>query len=127
MIEDPMERFQVIVDSAAPKRKAFPEEYRISDNLVEGCQSSVWLAGWIDEDSGLFELKIDSDAPALMGVVSLFEELYSGSSPAEVLEVEPEFLSELEIDRILTPTRRRGLGFVREKIVQLAGKNDRQS
>ncbi len=124
VIEDPLERFQIIVDSGASKLRGFPKEYQIDENLVEGCQSSVWLVGKIEPDTGLFDLQMDSDAPALKGVVALFAELYSGVRPDEVIEVEPEFLDRLGISGILTTTRRRGLGFVRAKIVQLAGQRN---
>lgn len=120
LIEDPMERFQLIVDTAGSRLRSFPASKKNDESLIPGCRSQVWIAEGDESRPDNFDLRLESDAPALRGVVSLFCELYSGVPAREVIEVEPEFVSTLKIDSLLTPTRRRGLGFIRESIRELA-------
>lgn len=119
IIEDPAERFQAIVDRgrrAAP----LPEEARDDDHLVPGCTSRVWLAGWLDEETGTCQYRAEADAPSIHGLATMLCALYSGAAPAEVVAVEPDCLAELGIDRQLSPTRLRGLGQIRRRIRELA-------
>ena len=78
--------------------------------------------GWIDDETGVFDLRIDSEAPALKGVGTLLADIYSGADPVDVIETEPVFVEELKIDQNLTPTRLRGLGNIRKQIVEFAKK-----
>ncbi len=117
-IEDPAERFQVIVDSAGSGEN-FPKDCEQDIYLVEGCTSRVWVVGQILED-GTFELHIKSEAPALHGIGKLLTDLYSGEDPTEVVETEPRFVEALQLDRSLSPTRLRGLGNIRKQIVDFA-------
>ncbi|MDF1740648.1 MAG: SufE family protein [Verrucomicrobiales bacterium] len=119
IIPDPLERFQLIVESGGGSAEPFPEEARTEANLVPGCVSKVWVTGGVKE--GILDLSIDSEAPALAAIGTLMCRLYSGARFSEVLAVEPDFIAELGIDRNLTPTRLRGLGNIRKRIVELAG------
>ena len=118
IIPDPLERFQLIVESRGGGADIFPEEARTEVNLVPGCVSKVWVTGAVD--NGVLDLRIDSEAPALAAIGTLMCRLYSGAEAAEVVAVEPDFIVELGIDRNLTPTRLRGLGNIRKRIVELA-------
>lgn len=115
VIDDPFERFQVIVETA--NSGEFPERFRKEENLIPGCTSQVWLGAWI-EDGEEVRVAIDSDAPALKGIGSLFVRIYSGSSRNEIRELEPSFISQLGIDRQLTPTRQRGLKNIRHRLLE---------
>lgn len=118
VIPDPLERFQLIVESGGGSSDPFPEACRVDANLVPGCVSKVWVTGSLDEE--ILDLRIDSEAPVLAAIGSLLCRLYSGAEVSEIIEVEPEFVTELDIDRNLTPTRLRGLGNIRKRIIELA-------
>ena len=115
LIEDPLERFQVIVETAGQGK--FPEHFRVDDFLVPGCTSRVWLAAWCEDQ--LVRVALDSDAPALKGVGALFERIYSESSKDEICALEPDFIQRLGIDRQLTPTRQRGIANIRRRLVEI--------
>ncbi len=121
LIEDPLERFQVIVETAT--RNDYPNQFRTDDYLVPGCTSRVWLAAWSEGE--LVRIALDSDAPALKGVGALFERIYSESTRSEICELEPDFFHRLGIDRQLTPTRRRGFAHIRRRLVELVEGLDR--
>lgn len=118
IIPDPLERFQLIVESGGGKAEPFPEESRTEENLVPGCVSKVWVTGSVR--GSVLDLRIDSEAPALAAIGTLLCRLYSGAEVAEIITVEPDFVAELGIDRNLTPTRLRGLGNIRMRIIELA-------
>lgn len=119
LIEDPRERFQVIVETGASLLESFPEKFRNDDHLVPGCVSKVWIALWQGDD-GVIELRIDSESPALRGIGALYCRLYSGASGQEIIDTDPVFIATLKIDLNLTPTRMRGLHRIRELIVESA-------
>lgn len=116
LIDDPRERFQLIVETAASS-DPFPEEQRRDENLVRGCVSKTWLSVKRQED-GTFKVAIESESPALDAIAGLFCRVYSGSSAPEILTTEPDFVARLGIDRHLTPTRLRGLQRLREMLVE---------
>ncbi len=117
LIEDPRERFQLIVETGASLLEPFPEELRNDAHLVPGCVSKVWLAIREGND-GKIELRIDSESPALRSVGALFCRVYSGVSAREIIDTAPEFIEALKIDLNLTPTRMRGLRHIRELILE---------
>lgn len=117
LIDDPRERFQIIVETAGGGSTPLPESERTEQNLVPGCVSKVWLA-LRPQGDGTVEVLIESESPALAGIAALFCRVYSGSNPTEILATEPNFIERLGIDRFLTPTRARGLRRLREMLVE---------
>jgi len=75
--------------------------------LVKGCQSQVWLHASLD-DQGRMELKADSDAMIVKGLVALLLKAYSGLTPKEVLRTPPRFIEALEFTEYLSPSRANG-------------------
>lgn len=112
-LEDPQERFGYLID-IAKDRDPLPEDYKTEPFRIEGCQSQLWLAPRFEQGQCFFE--IDSDALITKGVAGMLAELYSGSTPQEILSLEPDFLAELGITQHLTPNRRNGLSNVWKKI-----------
>ena len=92
---------------------------KTDDLLVKGCQSQVWLHAQLDTD-GLIRFSGDSDALIVKGLVSLLLEVYSGSTPSEVLSTSSEFLKEIGLAENLTPSRTNGL-FSMVKQIQFYG------
>lgn len=87
---------------------AFPEHLRTEQNIVNGCQSQVWLSAELDSQ-GQMILHGDSDALIVKGLVGLLLKVYSGSAPSDILATPPEFLRALGFEGNLSPSRANGL------------------
>lgn len=87
----------------------FPNSMKISDNLIYGCQSQVWILISID-DGGIIELNGDSDAAIVKGLIAIIFVLYHGLTPIEIMkfDVRPFFI-ELELIQHLTISRAQGI------------------
>lgn len=84
------------------------EELKAEQNIVKGCQSQVWLHAGLNAQ-GQMDLVGDSDALIVKGLVALLLNVYSGATPAEVLNTPPEFLRALGFEGNLSPSRANGL------------------
>lgn len=82
-------------------------DLQIKENLVDGCQSQLYLHTELRDDKLFFEA--DSDALISAGLAYLLITVYSGETPETVLKCPPTFLEELEISSSLTPNRANGL------------------
>ncbi|XGC82450.1 SufE family protein [Bdellovibrio bacteriovorus] len=87
---------------------AMPENLKVEQNAVKGCQSQVWLAANLNENNQVL-LHGDSDALIVKGLVGLLLYVYSGATPAEILSTPPEFLKALGFEGNLSPSRANGL------------------
>ena len=104
--EDWLDRYQLLID-LGNEQKPLPEEYKTDNNLIEGCQSRVWLqADFVD---GKVQFRAESDALIVKGIVSLLIKVYSGHTPDEILESEPYFVEAIGLKEHLSPTRSNGL------------------
>ena len=104
--EDWLDRYQLLIDLGGDQ-EPLPEEYKIDNNLIEGCQSRVWLQA--DLVDGKVQFRAESDALIVKGIVSLLIKVYSGHTPDEILEVEPYFVEAIGLKEHLSPTRSNGL------------------
>ena len=105
--DDWMDRYQLLIDLGS-EQAPLAEEYKSDDNLIEGCQSRVWLQADLMPDSTVRFLA-DSDALIVKGIVSLLVKVYSGHTPAEILDNEPYFVEAIGLKEHLSPTRSNGL------------------
>ena len=83
------------------------EKDKIDDNLINGCQSRVWLACSMQE--GRLYFKADSDAIITKGIISLLIRVYSGQMPADILASDFSFIDRIGLKENLSPTRAGGL------------------
>ena len=116
-LDDWMDRYAVIIDmgNAMP---ALDEQYKTADNLIDGCQSRVWLqADCID---GKMRLQADSDAIITKGIISLLISVYSGRTPEEIAADDFGFVAEIGLKENLSPTRANGLVSMIDTIKNLA-------
>ena len=104
--EDWLDRYQLLIDLGGDQ-EPLPEEYKTDNNLIEGCQSRVWLQA--DLVDGKVQFRAESDALIVKGIVSLLIKVYSGHTPDEILEVEPYFVEAIGLKEHLSPTRSNGL------------------
>ena len=104
--EDWLDRYQLLID-LGNEQEPLPEEYKTDNNLIEGCQSRVWLQADFVDGKVLF--RAESDALIVKGIVSLLINVYSGHTPDEILESEPYFVEAIGLKEHLSPTRSNGL------------------
>ncbi|MCQ2289137.1 MAG: SufE family protein [Muribaculaceae bacterium] len=104
--DDWMDRYQVIIDmgNALP---ALGEQYKTADNIIEGCQSRVWLQA--DFEDGVLRFTADSDAIIVKGIISMLVRVLSGHTPAEILDADLYFIDRIGLHDHLSPTRSNGL------------------
>ena len=104
--DDWLDRYQLLIDLGT-EQEPLPDEYKTDNNLIEGCQSRVWLqADFVD---GKVEFRAESDALIVKGIVSLLVKVYSGHTPQEILDNEPYFVEAIGLREHLSPTRSNGL------------------
>ena len=104
--DDWLDRYQLLIDLGG-EQEPLPAEYKTDNNLIEGCQSRVWLqADYVD---GKVFFRAESDALIVKGIVSLLIKVYSGRTPDEILDNEPYFVEAIGLKEHLSPTRSNGL------------------
>ena len=89
------------------KLNEFPEDKRLEDYKVKGCQSSVWLVS--EQKDGKIFFKADSDSTIVKGLIALMIRTLSGQSPDEILNAKLEFIEKIGLKQHLAQTRTNGL------------------
>ena len=101
--DDWMDRYQLLID-LGNEQEPLDEKYKTEQNLIEGCQSRVWLQA--DEEDGKIIFKAESDALIVKGIISLLMKVLSGHTPDEILNAD---LYKIGLKEHLSPTRSNGL------------------
>lgn len=104
--DDWLDRYQLLIDLGS-EQEPLPVECKTDNNLIEGCQSRVWLQA--DYVEGKVHFRAESDAMIVKGIVSLLIKVYSGRTPDEILDNEPYFVEAIGLKEHLSPTRSNGL------------------
>ncbi len=121
-LDDWMDKYQLLIDLGSGL-EPLEERYRTVDNLIDGCQSRVWLkASLVD---GKMELGADSDALIVKGIIALLVRVLNHQAPEDVLRADLYFMEEIGLREHLSPTRSNGVlamvGRIREKALAFAG------
>jgi len=119
MFDNWMDRYQYIIDMGR-QLPDYPDSDKVAAYKIEGCQSNVWLRS--TQEAGRLHFRATSDAAIVSGLIAILMRVYDGREPQEILESEPQFLSELGLDKHLSPTRSNGLHAMIERIYGIAGK-----
>jgi cysteine desulfuration protein SufE len=106
-LDDWMDRYSYIID-LGNSLPAIDEQYKTPQNLIEGCQSRVWLNAELTAD-GLLKFTADSDAIIVKGIISMLIQVLSGHTPQEVLDADLYFIDRIGLSEHLSPTRSNGL------------------
>lgn len=106
LFEDWMDRYQYLIDLGR-RLPEFPEELRSEENRIRGCQSQVWFVAERRDDRLYF--RAISDAAIVSGLIALLLRLYSGRRPQDILDTPPDFVTALQLESHLSPTRSNGL------------------
>ena len=104
--EDWMDKYSLIMDMAS-SLEPLDDVYKNNENLIEGCQSRVWLQADLVDGNIIF--KGDSDALIVKGIVAMLINTLSGHSPKEILESDLYFIEKIGLKENLSPTRSNGL------------------
>ena len=105
--DDWMDRYQLLIDIGS-EQKPLPEKEKNESNLIDGCQSRVWLTAALDE-SGNVVFQAESDALIVKGIVTLLIRVLSGHTPDEILNADLHFIEDIGLREHLSPTRSNGL------------------
>ena len=104
--DDWMDRYQLLIDIGS-EQPPLDEKYKTQSNLIDGCQSRVWLQA--DLIDGKIHFQAESDALIVKGIVALLVRVYDNQTPADILASEPYFIQEIGLKEHLSPTRSNGL------------------
>ena len=104
--DDWMDKYQLLIDLGSDQ-EPLPEQYKTEQNLIDGCQSRVWLQA--DYEDGVINFRAESDALIEKGIVTLLIRVLSGHTPQEILDADLYFISRIGLREHLSPTRSNGL------------------
>ena len=104
--DDWMDKYQLLID-LGNDLESLDEKYKTEQNLIDGCQSRVWLVA--DFADGKICYQAESDALIVKGIVSLLIRVLSGHTPQEILDADLYFIEEIGLKEHLSPTRSNGL------------------
>jgi cysteine desulfuration protein SufE len=117
IFDDWMERYEYIIDLG----KSLPliaAQYKTDDNLIQGCQSKVWVHAELKDDKIVYTA--DSDAILTKGIIAILIRSFSNQTPAAILEANTDFIDEIGLKEHLSPTRANGLVSMVKKIKMYA-------
>ena len=103
---DWMDKYQLLID-LGNELQPLDAKYKTEDNLIDGCQSRVWLQA--DMRDGLLYFTAESDALIVKGIISLLIRVLSGHTPQEIAEADLYFIERIGLREHLSPTRANGL------------------
>jgi len=107
--DDWMDKYQLLID-LGNEQEPLDEKYKVESNLIDGCQSRVWLqADYEPSEGGVIRFTAESDALIVKGIVALLIRVLSGHTPQEILDADLYFIEKIGLKEHLSPTRSNGL------------------
>lgn len=103
---DWMDKYQLLID-LGNEQKPLDDKYKTESNLIDGCQSRVWLQA--DYEDGKIYFTAESDALIVKGIIALLIRVLSGHTPQEILDTDFYFIDRIGLKDHLSPTRSNGL------------------
>ncbi|HXS54709.1 MAG TPA: SufE family protein [Hanamia sp.] len=100
------EKYEYIID-LGKRLEPLEEKYKVEENIIKGCQSTVWLTS--DYKNGKVFYKADSDAIIVKGLISMLIKVLSGHKPDEILNAKLDFIRDIGMMTHLAQTRSNGL------------------
>ena len=115
VLDDWMDKYQLLID-LGNEQTPLDEQYKTESNLIDGCQSRVWLQADLvgmknekGEMRNVIHFSAESDALIVKGIVSLLIRVLSDHTPQEILDADLYFIDEIGLKEHLSPTRSNGL------------------
>ena len=103
---DWMDKYQLLID-LGNEQQPLDDKYKTGDNLIDGCQSRVWLQA--DYRDGRIYFTAESDALIVKGIIALLIRVLSGHTPQEIIDADLYFIDRIGLKEHLSPTRSNGL------------------
>ena len=103
---DWMDKYQMLID-LGHELDVLNEKYKTESNLIDGCQSRVWLQ--CDYIDGKLVFTADSDALIVKGIIALLIRVINNHTPQEILDADLYFIDKIGLKDHLSPTRSNGL------------------
>jgi len=113
-LDDWMDKYQLLID-LGNEQAPLAEQYKTEANLIDGCQSRVWLVAELVNGSGVaggekrLHFQAESDALIVKGIVALLIRVLSDHTPQEILDADLYFIDQIGLKEHLSPTRSNGL------------------
>ena len=104
--DDWMDKYQLLID-LGNEQEPLDEKYKTEQNLIDGCQSRVWLQA--DLVDGKIHFSTESDALIVKGIVALLIRVLSDQTPQDILDADLYFIEQIGLKEHLSPTRSNGL------------------
>ena len=104
--DDWMDKYQLLID-LGNEQAPLDEKYKVESNLIDGCQSRVWLQA--DYENGKIHFQAESDALIVKGIVSLLIRVLDDQTPQDILDADLYFIEKIGLREHLSPTRSNGL------------------
>lgn len=104
--DDWMDKYQLLID-LGNEQAPLDEKYKTESNLIDGCQSRVWLQ--CDYSDGLLHFTAESDALIVKGIIALLIRVLSDHTPQEIIAADLYFIDKIGLKEHLSPTRSNGL------------------
>jgi cysteine desulfuration protein SufE len=104
--DDWMDKYQLLIDLGS-SQEPLDEKYKTEQNLIDGCQSRVWLQA--DYTDGVVHFQAESDALIVKGIVTLLIRVFNDQTPQDILDADLYFIDRIGLREHLSPTRSNGL------------------
>lgn len=104
--DDWMDKYQLLID-LGNEQAPLDEKYKTESNLIDGCQSRVWLQ--CDYTDGLLHFTAESDALIVKGIIALLIRVLTDHTPQEIIDADLYFIDKIGLKEHLSPTRSNGL------------------
>ena len=105
-MDDWMDRYAYIIE-LGNGLDALDESLKTPDNLIDGCQSRLWLDAQYSD--GVVTYRADSDAIIVKGIVAMLIRVLSGQKPQDIVDADLYFIDRIGLRDHLSPTRSNGL------------------
>ena len=105
-LDDWMDKYQLLIDLGS-EQEPLPDQYKTEQNLIDGCQSRVWLQ--CDKEGDLLSFRAESDALIVKGIIALLIRVINHQTAKDILDADLYFIEEIGLKEHLSPTRSNGL------------------
>ena len=92
-VDDWMDKYQMLIDKGS-EQEALPEQYKVESNLIDGCQSRVWLQADLTPE-GKVHFQAESEALIVKGIVALLIHVLNDHTPDEILSADLHFIEDI--------------------------------
>jgi cysteine desulfuration protein SufE len=104
--DDWMDKYALIIEEGNGL-SPMDEKYKTPENIIQGCQSRVWL--YTDYSNGRLHFQAESDAVIVKGLLALVLKVFNDRTPDEIIDIDLRFMKEIGLTEHLSPTRSNGL------------------